>query len=386
MNTKKLDQIVTNYIDRFEELNGEKTGEIYKWRIVAAFRPAMDEALASSDEDFHGKLVKIWKFTDNLIDNNRELPFHAVCEYAKKEPQKVKGMFRVLFADDKGNLQARQEKIRGFIDACEEMRKEYFPEYWKYEASQRSVMTYLFLYDPDNNYMYKATQANAFADHVGFLDEWGSGSGYRLDVYYRMCDELVAYIKQHTMLIKTNKRRYEVYDELLYPDKEYHLLASDLIYCCTVYGLLNGIALEHATIEAKRLARARWEKAQTLLAEKEVAQERVNQLEEARDYIKTALAPGSKVHHSNKSLDIGTIEQIEDFKTVDNCFTMISVYFAVQNKTIRLQMKALVDGTLIINDETVAAKVATYADVIKAESSIPGVLKKAIEAYRQYEQ
>ena len=385
MNTKKLDQIVANYIDRFEELNGEKTGEIYKWRIVAAFRPAMDEALASADEDFHEKLVKIWKFTDNLIDNNRELPFHAVCEYAKKEPQKVKGMFRTLFADDEGNLQARQERIRDFIDACEEMRKEYFPEYWKYEASQRSVMTYLFLYDPDNNYMYKATQANAFADHVGFLDEWGSGSGYRLDVYYRMCDELVTYIKQHAALIKINQSRYEVYGYNLYPDKEYHLLASDLIYCCTVYGLLNGIELEHATTEAKRLARARWEKAQELLAEKEAAQERADQLAEARDYIKANLAPGTKVHHSNKSFGTGVIDKVEDYKTADNCFTMVSVFFEAQNKTIRLQMQALVNGTLTIDDDGVATKVAEYADVIKMESTIPTALKKAIEAYRQYE-
>ena len=385
MNIKKLNQIAANYIERFDELNNEKTGEIYKWRITAAFRPAMDEALASNDKDFHGKLVKIWKFTDNLIDNSRELPFHAVCEYAKIEPQKVKDMFQVLFADDGGNLLARQEKIRNFIDACEEMRKKYFPENWKYEASQRSVMTYLFLYDPDNNYMYKATQANAFADHVGFLDEWGSGSSYRLDVYYRMCDELVAYIKQNAALVKTNQSRYEVYGDSLYPDTECHLLASDLIYCCTVYGLLDGIELEHATTEAKRLARARMEKAQTLLAEKEIAQERADQLAEAREYIKSKLIPGTRVHHSSKGFGVGTIEIIEDYKTSDNCFTMLSVFFESQNKTMQLQMQALVNGTLTVNDEIVSAKILEYADVIKMESSIPSALRKAIEAYRQYE-
>ena len=385
MNTKKLNLIAANYIERFDELNSEKTGEIYKWRITAFFRPAMDDALASRDEDFHGKLVKIWKFTDNLIDNNRELPFHAVCEYAKKEPQKVKDMFHALFADDGGNLLVRQEKIRSFIDACEEMRKKHFPEYWKYEASQRSVMTYLFLYDPDNNYMYKATQANDFADHVGFLDEWGSGSSYRLDVYYRMCDELVAYIKQNPALIKTNQSRYETSGDSLYPDTEYHLLASDLIYCCTVYGLLNGIELEHATTEAKRLARARMEKAQELLAEKEIAQERADQLAEAREYIKANLIPGTRVNHSNKGFGVGTIEKIEDYKTSDSCFTMLSVFFEVQSKTIRLQLQALVNGTLAVDDEIVAAKISEYANVIRMESSIPSALRKAIEAYRQYE-
>lgn len=385
MNTKKLNLIAANYIERFDELNSEKTGEIYKWRITASFRSAMDEALASSDEDFRGKLVKIWKFTDNLIDNNRELPFHAVCEYAKKEPQKVKDMFHALFADDGGNLLVRQEKIRSFIDACEEMRKKYFPEYWKYEASQRSVMTYLFLYDPDNNYMYKATQANDFADHVGFLDEWGGGSSYRLDVYYRMCDELVAYIKQNSALIKTNQSRYETSGDSLYPDTKYHLLASDLIYCCTVYGLLNGIELEHATTEAKRFARARMEKAQELLAEKEIAQERADQLSEAREYIKANLIPGTRVLHSNKGFGVGTIEKIEDYKTSDNCFTMLFVFFENQSKTIRLQLQALVNGTLTVDDEIVAAQISEYANVIRMESSIPSALRKAIEAYRQYE-
>ena len=294
-------------------------------------------------------------------------------------------MFQKLFAEDGGNLTQRQERIREFIDACEEMRKKHFPEYWKYEASQKSVMTYLFLYDPDHNYMYKATQANAFADHVGFLDEWGAGAGYRLDVYYRMCDELLAYIKQHSALLSTNKSRYEDHGEVFYPDPELHLLTSDIIYCCTVYGLLNGIELEHATTEAKRLARARWEKAQALLAEKEKAQWYADQLEEARNYVKTTLVPGSRVQHSNKSFGVGIIEKIEDYKTADNCFTMVFVFFETQKKTLRLQLQSLINGTLSVEDKAVAEKIATHADVIKMESSIPGMLKKANEAYRQYE-
>jgi hypothetical protein len=152
-----------------------------------------------------------------------------------------------------------------------------------------------------------------------------------------------------------------------------------------VYGLLNGIELEHATTEAKRLARARWEKAQELLAQKEAAQERSDRLTDARNYIKANLIPGTKVHHSNKSFGIGTIEKIEDYKTADNCFTMVSVFFEAQNKTIRLQMQSLVNGTITPDDESVATKVSEYADVIKMESSIPTALKKAIEAYRQYE-
>ena len=64
---------------------------------------------------------------------------------------------------------------------------------------------------------------------------------------------------------------------------------------------------------------------------------------------------------------------------------MISVYFEAQSKTIRLQMQALVNGTLTVEYETIAERINGYADVIKQESSIPTALKKAIEVYRQYE-
>ena len=39
--------------------------------------------------------------------------------------------------------------------------------------------------------MYKASQAQAYADCVEFYDDWGSGAKMDLRIYHRMCDELI---------------------------------------------------------------------------------------------------------------------------------------------------------------------------------------------------
>ena len=56
MNQKNLNDIFEHYIEKFEYINTEH-GEYYKWQIAKRFRPMMDEALASSDDDFPKKLL-----------------------------------------------------------------------------------------------------------------------------------------------------------------------------------------------------------------------------------------------------------------------------------------------------------------------------------------
>ena len=43
--------------------------------------------------------------------------------------------------------------------------------------------------------MFKSTEARAFSDCYEFGEDIGSGQTFRLDVYYRMCRELVDEIK-----------------------------------------------------------------------------------------------------------------------------------------------------------------------------------------------
>ncbi len=68
MNNTHLEQIIDNYLTRFDELNRTHE-EYYKWLIACRFKDAMDEALDASDKDFPGKLLTVKKLTENLIDS-----------------------------------------------------------------------------------------------------------------------------------------------------------------------------------------------------------------------------------------------------------------------------------------------------------------------------
>lgn len=179
MNKTRLNQLFTNYIDKFEYINNPDNNETYKWAVVERYR----ESFNLNAPDLSAMLYEVWKISENLIDSANQQPFYALVSYAKEEPETVRKMFRTLFADDGGNLTERQEKIIAFIQSSEELKAKYAPGSWRYTNDQRSVMAYLFFHDPEHNYLYKSTQAHEFADCVEFLDDWGAGTSFKLDVY-----------------------------------------------------------------------------------------------------------------------------------------------------------------------------------------------------------
>lgn len=294
MNRENLNQVFSNYIAKFEYINDPTNNEGFKWEVIQLFQDEFDiEA-----EDFAEMLYTIWKGSSVLIDNAAQQPLYGMICCAREEPETVRGMFRALYEADGGDLAVRQAKIRDFIDESQRLLDKYYPSSWKYVNDQRSVMTYLFLHDPDHNYLYKYTQASKFADCVGFYDDWGSGAGFKLDVYYRMCDELVKAIRDSQELVSTNASRYEAEDKSLYPDTELHTLAFDIIYCCTVYDLYRGISYVKPDMKAKKLYAERREKATQLYAEVTAAAERVEALKQAKEYFVPLFTAGAPVKHN----------------------------------------------------------------------------------------
>ena len=134
--------------------------------------------------------------------------------------------------------------------------EEGFAAYEELFNDQRSVMSYLFFHDPESNYLFKSTEAHEFADCVEFLEDWGAGANFKLDIYYRMCDELVEAMRQCPALMATNASRYENEEKDLYDDPNLHLLAFDMIYSSQVYHLYDGISYSHPNSAEKKLYRA----------------------------------------------------------------------------------------------------------------------------------
>lgn len=238
-------------------------------------------------------------------------------------------------------------------------------------------MAYLFLNDPDNNYLYKATQAHEFADCVEFYDDWGSGTNFKLPVYYRMCDELVAEIKNSPALLKTNQSRYEVAKEALYPDNSLHILAFDIIYASQVYGLYGGITYSHPNTAAKKLYLERVEKAKQC---KDQYDTLVSQQEKLAELLKMALdaiPTGTPVAH--KTYGQGTV--------IDTDGQYITVSFAnVEQPKKFAILSSVINGFIKLTDPNFYNGLMEFADLIKNESGIVSRLKSAEAEMKKYQE
>lgn len=319
MNTDHLSQIFTNYIEKFEYINAEDRYENYKWAAAKKFRDIMDAAFVADIDDFAALLYKAKKATENIIDS-RITPFNGMVEFARREPETVREMFRNLFADDGGNLNIRQEKIASFFEVADILLDKYAPGSYKYKQDFHTVSSYISLYDPDDNYLFKATESTDFADCVEFYDDWGSGRTVKLDVYYRMCDELVAEIMKCPELLKADASRFdgrfEDKPEDMIKDAKKHMLAFDVIYCAHHYGLYKGVTFQRHTTKGKQLYLEKQKKAQELLEKNIEAVEQKRQLDEAIAQILSTLTKGTAVRH--KKYGEGIIVEInEDRLTVD---------------------------------------------------------------------
>ena len=167
MNNIHMEQIFKHYIDNFEKINNSVHMEYYKWQIAKKFRPMMEFALESEDAEFPAKLKEVKKLTGNLIDSYTQ-PFEGLTKFAEYEPDTVKNMFKGLFVKSDGVMEERQSAVSAFLKKSHELRDKYFPDSYLYKDDTHSVTSYMFLYDPDHNYIFKASHALIFADCIDF--------------------------------------------------------------------------------------------------------------------------------------------------------------------------------------------------------------------------
>ena len=373
MNTEHLQQIIDHYLARFEELNGPVHMEYYKWQIACQFKSLMDEALAGPVEEISTKLNAAKNLTQNMIDSYTQ-PFNGLVEFSKKEPETVRKMFLDLFQTAEAGVKEKQAAIQQFLENSHKLRDKYFPDSYRYNDDLHSVTGYLFLYDPEHNYLYKASHCRSFADCIEFYDDWGYGADTKLDVFFRMCDEVLALIKKNEPLMAANVGRYDIDPDGMHPDQEKHILLFDLIYCCTSYGLFNGISYVTPKTGERKLMQERKEKAQGLAAKLAEAQEQLAQLNSAVEWLWDALQPGTRIWH--KSFGEGVIQELTD-KT-------IKVQFAgAGNKTLGT-IACIGNGLIRLSDEGKQAELIQYKDILRKDEQIRNAVRWAEQELMPY--
>ncbi|MBQ9367851.1 MAG: hypothetical protein IJT83_08730 [Victivallales bacterium] len=377
MNNNHVQQIFAHYIDKFEYINNPTHQEYYKWQIAKRFRDAMDVALAAPAEEFPSKLYEVKKLTSNLIDSYTQ-PFHGLVKFAEREPETVRNMFKMLFSDDGGNIENRQERIQSFLSQSHALRDKYYPDSYLYKEDMHSVTGYLFLYDPDHNYIYKATHSRDFADCIEFYDDWGYGTDVKLSVYYRMCDQLVEAIKSSKELMATDASRFEngwgENPDTFHPDIEKHILAFDLIYCCSTYGLFNGISFEKPKTKERQLMQERKDKAKKLAHELKDAETAKQELDEALQYMSDAYCIGTTLHH--KKYGVGTIKNVQNG-------TIIINFAEVGEKQLDLLTVAAY-GIVTVDTVGYNKAMSRHSAILKQRNNIETKLSIAEKNFAQY--
>lgn len=299
---KNLQQIFNHYTEKFSYINDSEHNENYKWKVAKDFHDLMDKAFSKEDAGFADALYKAKVSTGNMIDNYIQ-PFQGMVELAKKEPATVKQMFKdLLLTDDHGDLGVQEQLIADFFEKSSGLFQKYTPGSYRFKQDSHAVSAYLFLYAPETHYMFKPAQARIFADCIGFYDDWGTGENIRLSVFYHMCDQAVAAINEDPQLLEVNERRFtgefQTAKRQMIRDKNRHMLLYDIIYCCSVYDLFDGIRFSKLKSKEKQEFVKNKEKAKEAFEAFQTAQENYDELNEALLYFSKKLTAGSKVTHS----------------------------------------------------------------------------------------
>jgi hypothetical protein len=238
MNTENLHELINRYENNIDTLYNTEHDELFKWRATKVWRDEWfkpDNAFAN----FADRYTAAKREFSLFIDNSRMHPSSGVIKLWEKEPEMVEHLFRdILFADAHGNVNAVQDNMDRFLEEYENLRQKYFPRNWSFKMDRHSASVFIAMTDPDFNYVFKASEAQAMAKYTDFGSGIGSGIDFNLSHYYKLCEEVVAALKEHQSLLEKHFARLT--DEF-YQDKTLHLLAFDLMYCSRAYNFYRGL-------------------------------------------------------------------------------------------------------------------------------------------------
>lgn len=240
MNKIHLHNILQQYIEKYDFLNDPQgNDEGYKWDVVQSFQQHWDIHAKDFSEMFKKAFAEVQK--TNLIDNKTVQPIGGISLLLKydEEVEFVRECFRELFSDDNGDIDLRQKRIETFIVKINSHIDQYVPGSWKYPQQRNNVIYYLNLWKPEENYIFKSTEATEWANCIEFGDDFGSGNTFSLKKYYTMCNELRTELQNNDEIMRLYELRKK--EKAKNFDDDGHILVYDIIYCAKTYHLYKNV-------------------------------------------------------------------------------------------------------------------------------------------------
>lgn len=332
MNYENLHELINRYEQNIAFYNNADNEEIFKWEAVQTFQRVWFSP-QSQDLSFAELFRQATKDSSVLVNNSHVWPTTGVVKLAEVAETEVRHLFEeILFAEDNGDLELRQNHMDLFEEEFNKLLYRYFPTSYKYKQNRHAASCYLAMYAPDKNYIYKYSSAEAFAVYTEFGKNLGSGSAFSLANYYELCDLTVEALQEHPTLLDKHAALLE--------EKHYktagktdclHLLAFDIIYCSSAYHSFTGLIHKPKTEAIRRHEeeeKKRKEEAERL-AKIAAKEEEILQLECELDVYRAISLVGIQV--TDKKLGIGTV--------VSHKVDQICVTFADMQKDYYLNTK-----------------------------------------------
>ena len=366
MNKTHLHNILTQYIERYDELNEiDGHDEGYKWRAESCFKANWD----IDATDFQAMFKSAFKEMSNLIDNSTVQPIGGILMLLNhsEEIEFVRECFRYLYSEDNGDIDARQNRIEDFIDKINSHIELYAKGSWKYPQQRNNVIYYLNLWHPEENYIFKATEATEWANCIEFGDDFGSGNTFSLKKYYKMCDELLEELKHNETIMQLYNERMKTVDNF---NDNGHILVYDIIYCAKAYNLYKNVPTLKKLPTKQRMKLAETAEKREFLLEKFT--ELSLELEKISSEIILPDVTGEKVTHSKWGS--GTI--------ITCSGNIVEVEFAEGVK--KLQYPDSINKFIIMTDNKYSALFSEYIQNKDEKQALERELnsvKRELEAY-----
>ena len=302
MDTNRLQKIFDSYVEKYETFNNAEHHEIYKWAAVSHFQKYWD-----LDAENFGEMFKTsFEESESLIDTAASQPVNgvvALCRQSEETKEEVRSLFRDLYMADQGDYELRQKKAEIFVQGMNQLLKEKLPQKWKYHQDISSALMYLSFADPDDNFMYKESEARSFADYIEYDEEIVDDETFSLPAYYRMCEAVVSELQQQADLLQlvTDTLSTEADNaedsSMTEVDGENHILTFDIIYVAQNYDLYEGETVQRRGRKTVAEDDERAKEAARLQNQMSELQDRLRETEEVLDNLEYPSLEGEKVQH-----------------------------------------------------------------------------------------
>lgn len=152
---------------RFQELLKEYKNELigprwddekFKWQAIKGFQDNWDIEV----KDFCTMLKNSLDKTFNLLASSHYFPKKMIIEFAQKEPETVRQMFKDLFDESKDLY----DRIVSFKTQSKQLVNKYWDPGKSDFQTENTLTTYLWLRYPDKYYIYKFEEAKSLANEL----------------------------------------------------------------------------------------------------------------------------------------------------------------------------------------------------------------------------